>query len=409
MDKNEIKRLLHAKTNVKGHITGAAVGSGLTAKYTAEGGVDFLLTLSAGKYRIMGKSSFASYLPYGNSNDITMELGTREILPLGKDIPVLFGLNATDPGIHLYEYLKEIKRQGFSGIVNYPTVCLLDGKFREAVEEEGATFDREVEAIHLSNHLDMFTIAFVTTEEETVKMLDAGADIICVHLGLTKGGALGAKKAMPINTARRHSDELFEICEKKRPEVIRMIYAGPASTPVDMQFLYKNTRCQGYIGGSTFERIPAERAILNTTKAFTGTGSFDRNDPMSKMVNGEINPSEYVPFVKMYIEEHYMDEISLTDLALVAHVNSSYLSTKFKNETGISFTEYLVRFRINKAKEYFESTTENCREVSEAVGYVNYEQFSRIFKKYTGKSPAVYRKEAAFEHHSMISDAKPNV
>ena len=133
-----------------------------------------------------------------------------------------------------------------------------------------------------------------------------------------------------------------------------MIYAGPANTPIDMQYLYQNTKCQGYIGGSTFDRIPAERAILNTTKAFKSYGSFDEKDPMSKLLNGNWNPGDYVEFVKKYIEEHYMKEIQLRDLAVVAHVSGSYLSVKLKRKSDANFTEYLVRFRMNKAKELFE-------------------------------------------------------
>ncbi|MCI8327288.1 MAG: phosphoenolpyruvate hydrolase family protein, partial [Lachnospiraceae bacterium] len=188
MDRDYILRFLHAQANVNGHIIGAAVGSGMTAKYAAMGGADFLLALSAGKYRVMGRSSHASYFCYGNSNDTVMEMGTRELLPIIQNVPVLFGLFAADPGVHLYEYLKKIRENGFSGIVNFPTMALIDGKFREALEEEGNTYEKEVEAIKLAHYLGLFTVAFATTKEEARKMLEAGADVICAHLGLTKGG-----------------------------------------------------------------------------------------------------------------------------------------------------------------------------------------------------------------------------
>lgn len=194
MDREYILRLLRAQINVNGHIIGAAVGSGMTAKFAAMGGADLLLALSAGKYRIMGRSSFASYFCYGNSNEQVMEMGQRELFPIIEETPIIFGLMANDPSLHLYEHLKEIKAAGFSGIVNFPTMALIDGKFREALEEEGNTYQQEVEAIHLARYLDLFTIAFVTTEDETKQMIEAGADVICVNLGLTKGGFLGPKK-----------------------------------------------------------------------------------------------------------------------------------------------------------------------------------------------------------------------
>ncbi|MCI8483750.1 MAG: helix-turn-helix domain-containing protein [Lachnospiraceae bacterium] len=391
MERSYLLKLLHAQININGHIIGAAVGSGMTAKCAVMGGADFLLALSAGKYRIMGRSSHACYFCYGNNNEIVMDMGIHELLPIIKDVPVLFGLLANDPGISLYEYLKEIKSNGFSGIVNFPTMGLIDGQFREALEEEGNSFDREVEAVKLAHYLDLFTLAFVTNMEETRQMLEAGADVICVHLGLTKGGFLGAKKYISIEAARRMIVRMFQLCREVNPDAIRMIYAGPVNTPIDMQYMYKNTECQGYIGGSTFDRIPTERAILNTTKAFKTGGSFEKDNLMSKILSGGWNPRDYSEFVKQYIEEHYMNEIQLENLALVAHISPSYLSSRFKKEVGMSFTEYLIRYRLDKAKEQLRTSTDSCRQVAENVGYMDYVQFSKIFKKYEGVSPTEYR------------------
>lgn len=381
---------LWAQINVNGHIIGTVAGSGMTAKYEVMGGADLLLALSAGRFRIMGRSSFTSYLCYGESNEIVMNMGCNELLPIIQDTPVLFGLFANDPMIHLYDYIQEIRASGFSGVVNYPTMGLIDGQFGEALQEEGNTYEREVEAIRLAHYFDLFTVAFVVNGEQARQMTEAGADIICAHLGLTKGGFLGAKKYISINDARKISDEIFDACDSVRDDVIKMIYAGPANTPLDMQYMYQNTKCQGYIGGSTFDRIPTERAILNTTRAFKSYGDFDANNPMMRMLDGNWNSGEYVEFVKKYVEEHYMNEIQLRDLAAVAHVSGSYLSVKFKKEVGCSFTEYLVRFRINKAKELFEHRFTSCKEVASMVGYADYTQFSKIFKKYTGKSPTEY-------------------
>ena len=243
MERENILKLLRAQININGHIIGASVGSGMTAKYVAMGGADLLLALTAGKYRIMGRSSYASYLCYGNNNDQVMEIGQRELLPILADKPLIFGLLANDPKIQLYDYLKEIKKNGFSGIVNFPTISLIDGKFRQGLECENNTYAREVLAIKLANYLDMFTIAFVTNIKEAKLMIKAGADIICVHLGLTKGGYLGAKKQISIDEARIIADNIFQVCEKMNPKIIRMVYAGPANTLVDMQYIYQNTRC----------------------------------------------------------------------------------------------------------------------------------------------------------------------
>ena len=393
VSRKEILKRLWAQINVNGHIIGTVAGSGMTAKYEVMGGADLLLALSAGRFRIMGRSSFTSYLCYGESNEIVMNMGCNELLPIIQDTPILFGLFANDPMIHLYDYIQEIRTSGFSGVVNYPTMGLIDGQFGEALQEEGNTYEREVEAIRLAHYFDLFTVAFVVNGEQARQMTEAGADIICAHLGLTKGGFLGAKKYISINDARKISDEIFDACDSVRDDVIKMIYAGPANTPLDMQYMYQNTKCQGYIGGSTFDRIPTERAILNTTRAFKSYGDFDANNPMMRMLDGNWNSGEYVEFVKKYVEEHYMNEIQLRDLAAVAHVSGSYLSVKFKKEVGCSFTEYLVRFRINKAKELFEHRFTSCKEVASMVGYADYTQFSKIFKKYTGKSPTEYARQ----------------
>lgn len=391
MQREQILKLLRAQIHVNGHIIGAAVGSGMTAKYAAMGGADLLLALSAGKYRIMGRSSYSSYFCYGNNNEQVMELGMRELFPIIRDVPILFGLFASDPFIHKYEYLKDLCGSGFSGVVNYPTVSLIDGQFREAIEEDGNTFDDEVEMIRLANYLDLFTIGFVTNADEAKKMLSANADVICVHLGLTKGGFLGAKRQVSIDEARRKADHIFKVIDETNKDVIKMIYAGPANTPIDMQYMYQNTGCQGYIGGSTFDRIPTERAVFNTTRAFKSYGDFDPNNPLTSLINGDWDINNAVDFVRKYIEEHYMEEILLGDLALVSHLSASYLSTKFKRETGTSFTDYLIRFRMNKAKELLQQKDITCREAGEAVGYFDYAQFSKMFKKHHGMSPKKYQ------------------
>jgi len=392
LDRKHILKVLNAQIHINGHIIGASSGSGMTAKYAVMGGADFILALSAGRYRVMGRSSHAGYFCYGNNNETVMDLGTRELLPIIQDVPVLFGLFATDPFIHLYDYLKEIKGNGFSGIVNFPTVSLIDGVFREALEEDGNTYEKEVEAIKLANYLDLFTVAFVADEEQAMQMLLAGADVICVHLGLTKGGFLGAKKYISIDEARRITDKIFGCCNEVRPEIIKMVYSGPVNTPIDMQYLYRNTSCQGYIGGSAFDRIPTERAVLNTTKAFKSYGSLAEDDPRLKILEGQMDTKDYVQFVKEYIGEHYAEEIQLGDLALFAHISGSYLSTKFKNEVGCNFSEYLVRFRMNKAEELLQEKRYSCKEVAEKVGYRDYAQFSKMFKKYIGVNPTQIEK-----------------
>lgn len=390
MDREQILKKLRATIHINGHITGVAAGGGMTAKYAAMGGCDLILALSAGKFRQMGKSSLASFLCYGNSNEVVMDFATKEMLPSIQDVPIIFGLNGTDPTIHLYEYLQEIKRLGFAGINNFPSVGMIDGKFREELEERGGGYDREIEAMKLAHFLGLFTIAFVFDEEQAKKMAQAGVDVICAHFGLTSGGMLGAKKVLSLEYAAKVAQDIFDACDAVRDDVIKMVYGGPIRTPLDARYIYEKTSCEGYIGGSSFERIPIERAILNTARAFKSQGSFDPDDIMVRMLTGVGTRYDYVEFVTTYIEEHYSEEIQLNELALVAHVSSSYLSTKFKKEKGISFSEYLIQFRMEKAAEIMRQQKLPMSEIAAMVGYQDYAQFSKMFKKQKGKSPMQY-------------------
>lgn len=388
MNRKEILEKLRTQIKQNGHIIGTVAGSGMFARYAAAGGADMILALAAGRFRLMGSSSFVSFFCYGNNNDIVMDFGRRELIPILPDMPIVFGLNACDPMISIYEYLRKIKEAGFAGVVNYPTVCLFDGKFREAIEEEGNSYDKEVEAISLAHYLDLFTIAFVHDEKEAEKMVNAGADVICVHFGFTRGGRVGAKKFISIERATELSSAIFKVCDKLRPDVIKMVYGGPANTPSDMQYIYNHTPCMGYIGGSTFDRLPTEKAVVETTRAFKRP--TDDND---SIMNKLPKKNDYVEFVKDYIAENYMNtEILLSDLAQIAHVSGSYLSTRFKQVTGQSFTEYLIHYRMEKAKGFLLTENISFREVAEKVGYYDYVQFSKMFKKHVGLTPSQFVK-----------------
>ncbi len=391
MDNNLILKKIKAQLNFNGHILGVAVGSGLTAKLAAMGGADFLLTLTAGKYRIMGRSSLSSYFCYGNNNEQVMTLGTREIFPIVRNTPVFFGFMACDPTISLYEYIVKIKNEGFSGIVNYPTVSLIDGKFREALEEEGNTYEQEVAAINIASHLNLVTMAFVTNKEEATRMIKAGANIICIHLGLTKGGLVGAKKYLPIGEAKKVTSEVFNVCKELNPDVLRLVYAGPAISISDLHYLYQNTDCQGYIGGSTFDRIPIENSVYEKVKLFKN--SYTEESSLNHYLQNIEKKNNLIESITKYIDEHYMDNLTLSDLALVANISCSYLSVRFKNEIGVSFSEYLLSYRMKKAQELLSNCSVSCKMVASSVGYLDYPQFSKTFKRITGLSPQEYQKK----------------
>ena len=369
-----------------GHLVGTAAGSGMTTKYAIMGGADLIMALSSGRYRAMGISSMAGFMSYANSNDVVMSYACRELLKQSGDIPVIFGYNATDPTKNMYEYIQEIKTVGFAGINNYPTVGMIDGQFREGLEEAGLGYDREVEAIRFAHYCELLTVAFVFTPQQARDMASAGADIICAHFGLTHGGYLGPKKMLTLEMARRAAEEIFDAAEAVRPDIIKMVYGGPVKTPLDAQYMYQGSRCEGFIGGSVFERIPIEKAILEVTRGFKENKPIVPSSQLEAIMFSNPGHYDYVEFIKEYINENYMTDIRLTELANMAHLSTSYLSTIFKRSVGCSFQSYLIQVRMEKARELIKKGI-TLANVARLVGYVDYVQFSKMYKKHTGVSP----------------------
>lgn len=349
--KDEIRSFLFNQLRIHNHLIGVAAGSGMTGKYAEQGGADFILALSSGRFRQMGVSSLAGFLPFGNSNKIVLKFAFKELVPAIKKIPVCFGICATDPTIKLEQFIKLIKDKGFTGMNNFPSVGLIDGIFREALEEQGITYDKEVEAIRIANELGLLTVAFVFNEEQAIKMIDANADVICVHLGLTEGGKLGAKKIHSLQSTKRKAVKIFNRCNQLNSNIIKMIYGGPVNKPKDVQFMYNDTEIMGYIGGSVFERIPSEQTIIEVTKSFKQTNDFHYDELIEKITDGIGSQADYVEFVKKYVWLNYMNDISLNEIADILRLSRPYLSTLFKKEVGVSFTTYLIDFRLNRAIE----------------------------------------------------------
>lgn len=394
MNKNEVIHFLNKQRKKDGKLIGVAAGNGMTAKYAEQGGADFILALSSGRFRQMGVSSLAGFLPYANSNKVVMEFALKELIPLIKDIPVCFGLSATDPTIHLDSYIDLIRQEGFSGINNFPSVGLFDGAFREALEGQGISFAKEVEAIRIANEKGLFTVAFVFNEEQAVSMVEAGADVICVHLGLTEGGTLGAKNLLSLQAAKKMTNRILSRCDEIGTSALKMIYGGPVNQPADVQFMYDGTDIDGYIGGSVFERIPAEQMLTQITQSYKQTGDFHYDELIQKVTSGIGGPADYIAFIKRYVNLHYMEEIHLRDITEILNLSRPYVSTLFKREVGISFTRYLIDFRLERAKQMLELEKLPIGRVAEMVGYEDYAQFSKIFKKYVGMSPKEFAENA---------------
>ncbi len=249
-------------------IVGGGAGTGLSAKCEEAGGIDLIVIYNSGRYRMAGRGSLAGLLAYGNANAIVMEMA-HEVLPMVKTTPVLAGVNGTDPFMITGQFLREVADIGFSGVQNFPTVGLIDGVFRKNLEETGMGYGVEVEMIRQARALDLLTTPYVFCEEDAHAMAQAGADIVVCHMGLTTGGAIGAETALTLAACVPLINAWAQAAKAAKPDVIVLCHGGPIATPEDATYILQHCReCHGFYGASSMERLPAETALTEQTRAF---------------------------------------------------------------------------------------------------------------------------------------------
>lgn len=249
-------------------IVGGGAGTGLSAKCEEAGGIDLIVIYNSGRFRMAGRGSLSGLMPYGDANQIVMEMA-GEVLPVVKTTPVIAGVCATDPFRQMDVFLDEVKRIGFAGVQNFPTVGLIDGVFRANLEETGMGYDLEVEMVALANAKGLLTTPYIFSEDDAAKMAGAGADIVVCHLGLTTGGSIGAETALKLQDCPAIVDAWAAAALAVKPDAIILVHGGPVAQPADAEFILKNTRhCHGFYGASSMERLPVEVAIRDQTRAF---------------------------------------------------------------------------------------------------------------------------------------------
>lgn len=249
-------------------IIGGGAGTGLSAKCEEQGGIDLIVIYNSGRYRMAGRGSLSGLLAYGNANEIVVEMA-REVLPVVEKTPVLAGVNGTDPFCIFDHYLDELKELGFAGVQNFPTVGLIDGVFRQNLEETGMAFSQEVDLIRLAHEKDMLTTPYIFSADDAIAMTKAGADIVVVHFGLTTGGSIGADTALKLEDCPAIVDEWAAAAMSVRDDVIVLVHGGPVSMPADANYILQNTKhCHGFYGASSMERLPTEIALTEQTREF---------------------------------------------------------------------------------------------------------------------------------------------
>ena len=249
-------------------IIGAGAGTGITAKFAERGGVDLIIIYNSGRYRMAGRGSLAGLMAYGDANAIVVEMA-REVLPIVRDVPVLAGVCGTDPFRLMPVFLAELKAMGFDGVQNFPTVGLIDGVFRQNLEETGMSYDLEVEMIRKARELDLLTCPYIFDEDSARKMALAGADVLVAHVGLTSKGSIGAATVLTLEQAAERVQNMADAAKAVRPDVLVLCHGGPIAEPDDAQQVLSSTRgIAGFFGASSIERLATEPAIEEQARRF---------------------------------------------------------------------------------------------------------------------------------------------
>jgi len=268
-NRQDILNKLRAKVLDGRPIIGGGAGTGISAKMSQAGGIDLLVIYNSGRFRMAGRGSLSGLMPYGDANAIVMDMA-REVIPVVKHTPVLAGVCGTDPFRRMDLFLDEVDRAGFSGVQNFPTVGLFDGRIRTNLEETGMGFGLEVDMIRLAAERNMLTTPYAFNPDEATAMAGAGADILIPHMGLTTKGSIGAETALTLEEAARRVQEMHDAATRVKPDILVLCHGGPIAEPADAAYILEHTDgIVGFYGASSMERLPVEPAIANRVREFT--------------------------------------------------------------------------------------------------------------------------------------------
>ena len=266
--RSQFLKRLHDQVQAGKPIVGCGAGTGISAKMAEAGGADMIIIYNSGRYRMAGRGSLAGLLSYGDANGIVVEMA-REVLPVVKSVPVLAGVNGTDPFRLMPVFLKELRDMGFDGVQNFPTVGLIDGTFRANLEATGMGYDKEIETIRLSHELDLFTAPYVFDVDQAKAMAKAGADQLVAHVGLTTAGTIGAGVALTLDQAIDRVMQIAEAGRSVRKDIIVICHGGPLDEPENVgKALARMPGVNGFFGATSIERLPTERAIRAQVQDF---------------------------------------------------------------------------------------------------------------------------------------------
>ena len=267
--REEVLDRLHGTLSRGEPIIVAGAGTGISAKFIEKGGADLIIIYNSGRFRMAGHGSTAGLMAYGDANAVAMEIGEFEVLPVVQETPVICGVHASDPRRRMWHWLQQVKHMGFSGVNNFPTHTIVDGKFRSILEETGMSVKKEFEMIGLARRMDMFSVVYVDSDEEAIAMAEAGADAIITHVGTTVGGSIGVVDAtISLEEAAKRTQEIIEAARTVRDDIIFLCHGGPINTPDDAAYVLEHSDAVGFVGASSLERMAVEESLTALTREF---------------------------------------------------------------------------------------------------------------------------------------------
>ncbi len=267
--RQEVVDRLRDSLDRKQPIIAGGAGAGISAKFLEKGGIDLIIVYNSGRFRMAGHGSTAGLMAYGDANAIAMEIGEYEVLPIVQETPVICGVHATDPRRRMWHWLLQVKDMGFSGVNNFPTHTIVDGDFRQILEETGMSVEKEFEMVSLARKMDLFSIVYVASAAEARAMAEAGADVIVAHVGTTIGGAIGVvDAACSLEQAAARTQEICSAAMRVRSDIICLSHGGPILTPEDAAYINEHTDAVGFVGASSLERMAFEDSLTELTRRF---------------------------------------------------------------------------------------------------------------------------------------------
>ena len=267
--RQEVRDRLQAVVDRGEAVIAAGAGTGISAKFIEKGGADLIIVYNSGRFRMAGHGSTAGLMAYGDANQVAMDIGEYEVLPVVEEVPVICGVHATDPRRRMWHWLGRVKEMGFSGVNNFPTHTIVDGHFRGVLEETGMGVEKEFEMVALAHRMDLFTVVYVASPEEARAMAEAGADAIIAHVGTTVGGSIGVKGAVvTMESAIERTRAIIHAAKAGRNDIFFLSHGGPIATPEDAAHVNLQTECVGFVGASSLERMGVEASLTEITRRF---------------------------------------------------------------------------------------------------------------------------------------------